>query len=271
MATLWKHYTLAGVKLGAVFISAVHGLRCSACYEDFHIDRNPLHCPFCGRKFVGVKPFGVRIETREEEIRDEHQVIAMLKELKVTAAEILALAQQETQDIASLKQITQVAADKVKAAAQRMNDAIAALTSGTANIAQLNAIASELATHHNELQAVSDALAGIGATADAEQPPANPTEGATPITSGGDTATSSSSLPSDQASVTPSSEPSPSSAATTDPTSAPSDTASGSSETAPSSSTPSASASSSNSSPNSSEEPTSSSPSADTNAEGVTA
>jgi rubrerythrin len=176
MATLWKHYSLR--KLVEEFASGkvdlLHGLRCSNCSSDFHCDLTPSHCPVCGESFVGEARFGQRLPEHEK-IRED-KILAMLKEIKVTAQEILSLAQQETQDIATLKALTQAVATKVQDAAKRMNDAIAALTNGTANAAQLTAIASEMANHHNELQALADALNSVGSTADAEQPPAPPVD-----------------------------------------------------------------------------------------------
>jgi hypothetical protein len=174
MATIWKHYTLKNLveDIAGGRVDELHGLRCSNCLEDFHLDRTPKYCPACGEDFIGEARFGQRLP---EEIRIRgDEILAMLKEMKVTSDEILALAKQESQDIATLKALTIAVAAKVKDAAQRMNDAIAALTAGTVNAAQLNAIASELANHHNDLQTLADALNSVGATADAEQPPAPP-------------------------------------------------------------------------------------------------
>jgi uncharacterized phage infection (PIP) family protein YhgE len=173
MATLWKHHTLVALRdRNDCEVATLHALRCSRCQEDFYFDSTPKLCPFCGDQFIGEAAFGERLY-ESQKIRED-KILAMLKELKVTTDQILALAQQETQDIATLKALTQAVAAKVKDAAQRMNDAIAALTNGTSNVAQLNAIASELANHHNDLQTLADALNSVGTTADAEQPPAPP-------------------------------------------------------------------------------------------------
>jgi hypothetical protein len=174
MATLWKHYTLRQLvgESGGGRIELLHGLRCSNCSTDFHCDRTPAFCPGCGESFIGEAHFGQRLPELQK-IRED-KIVAMLKEITLKTDEILSLAQQETQDIAALKAISQAVADKVRSAAQRMNDAIAALKAGTVNAQQLDAIASEMANHHNDLQALADALNTVGSTADAEQPPADP-------------------------------------------------------------------------------------------------
>jgi hypothetical protein len=114
----------------------------------------------------------------------EDQILAMLRQAMTDVKDIRTLVDQESKDLATLKELLTVAAQKVTDAAARMNDAIAILTQGTADPAVLGAIASDLAEHHNSIQAMADAIGQIDATADAEQPPTpapTPTPDPTPV------------------------------------------------------------------------------------------
>jgi rubrerythrin len=63
MATLWKHYTLKKLEeqFGGGTVEVIHGLRCSNCHTDFHMDKTPQYCPACGESFIGEAKFGVRL------------------------------------------------------------------------------------------------------------------------------------------------------------------------------------------------------------------
>jgi len=63
--TLWQHYAIPSENLpdlAQVGISkiAIFAFRCGECQADFHIDKKPYFCPWCGVQFEMVSEFGVR-------------------------------------------------------------------------------------------------------------------------------------------------------------------------------------------------------------------
>ncbi len=57
MSNLLMHYTIPNATIGAS-TQAIHAFRCGDCAEDFHLDKKPQHCPFCGVRFAREVPFG---------------------------------------------------------------------------------------------------------------------------------------------------------------------------------------------------------------------
>lgn len=58
MTRMLQHYVIPDAQVG-VSKMRILALRCANCEFDFHIDKEPQHCPRCGTKVSCILPFGV--------------------------------------------------------------------------------------------------------------------------------------------------------------------------------------------------------------------